>query len=400
MIGFPAGLGKRSLHYSYERLCPLENTVRHLVLLSRTDTAWSSWANAEDLTAAEEEEEEAESVDRAITVLSQLVSRLRESRGIPAHRVFVGGFGTGAAAALHFAVHRELAGLGSGHLGGVFLMGGHVPPTSCLWRNCGIAWKLGPGPASSLDGVEIDLWTPVPVAGWLVDKPLHPGGAPVHPLPVHASHGCEDSIVPVQWALATASGLARARRRSPDHVGDAQLVTSPMLFEVTWAKHPGVDHEVSASAIHALVAWLADALEAPRIDAAEPVVCDPTAALGTESAAAADSAQYAGALSLAAAIISDPADLDFTLSAPRSAAGPSNHTATFSCPSEWVAALCRFPVTARGALFEVIPGAEPGTLECAFSSTEPAATAKAIQARLLQRLKDPAPPGAEECRVS
>ena len=79
--------------------------------------------------------------------------------------------------------------------------------------------------------------------------------------------------------------------------------------------------------------------------------------------------------------------------------GTNMHTAVFAVPKGFEEALARFPVTTRGAQFDLQQGRQPGTVEATFYSSDPDGTATAIGQRLSQRVKDPAPPGAEDCIV-
>ena len=95
----------------------------------------------------------------------------------------------------------------------------------------------------------------------------------------------------------------------------------------------------------------------------------------------------------------DPYSLPFKIRDARGG-GTHMHTAVFTVPSGWEPALTRNPVVACGGQFEFEDGRfGPGTITCTFHSAKPEATARAIQARLLQRLNDPTPPGAEACAV-
>ena len=95
----------------------------------------------------------------------------------------------------------------------------------------------------------------------------------------------------------------------------------------------------------------------------------------------------------------DPFSLPFRLREARGG-GVHMHTAVFTVPLGWEPALMRHPVIARGGQFEFEEGRYgPGTITCTFHSAKPASTAEAIRQRLLVRLNDPSPPGAEDCSV-
>ena len=80
--------------------------------------------------------------------------------------------------------------------------------------------------------------------------------------------------------------------------------------------------------------------------------------------------------------------------------GANNHTAVFTVPPGWEPALSAHPVIAHGGSFDLEEGRHgPGTITCTFHSADPASTVDAIRKRLLQRLNDPTPPGAEDCSV-
>ena len=92
----------------------------------------------------------------------------------------------------------------------------------------------------------------------------------------------------------------------------------------------------------------------------------------------------------------------------RDGMGPHNYVVTFQAPPGWEDVLCRHPVSARGASFVLerrasssssSHGGSSSEVTCSLCSPEPEVTAAAIHARLVLRLKDPSPPGAEECTV-
>jgi hypothetical protein len=89
--------------------------------------------------------------------------------------------------------------------------------------------------------------------------------------------------------------------------------------------------------------------------------------------------------------------VSFTLA--ESDQGENMFTATFTVPIGLEEKLCRNNVNARGASFELTLGATPGRLMTTFYSTDPHEMAEAIRIRLVARVQDPSPPGAEECSI-
>lgn len=81
------------------------------------------------------------------------------------------------------------------------------------------------------------------------------------------------------------------------------------------------------------------------------------------------------------------------------AEGHNMHTAIFSVPVGLEAVLASNVVNARGSSFEFVVGSAPGTISSTFNSSDPKATADAIGVRLKARIRDPSPPGAEECTI-
>jgi len=87
---------------------------------------------------------------------------------------------------------------------------------------------------------------------------------------------------------------------------------------------------------------------------------------------------------------------------PAAAAGPDRRstTAVFDVPEGSEKLLCKNGVMCRGATFALVPGRAPGTVECRFESPAPEATAKAIAARVSNRLNDPSGASVEDCCIS
>ena len=75
------------------------------------------------------------------------------------------------------------------------------------------------------------------------------------------------------------------------------------------------------------------------------------------------------------------------------------YRAIFAVPRGLEVQLASNSVNARGAQFELKVGSEPGTIVSEFESSDPNGTAEAIRQRLVIRIKDPSPPGAEECAI-
>ncbi len=75
------------------------------------------------------------------------------------------------------------------------------------------------------------------------------------------------------------------------------------------------------------------------------------------------------------------------------------HPAVFNVPIGLEAVLSRNAIQARDSTFSLEVGRRPGTVTSTFYSSDPVATAEAIRARLVIRISDPSPPGADECSI-
>lgn len=80
--------------------------------------------------------------------------------------------------------------------------------------------------------------------------------------------------------------------------------------------------------------------------------------------------------------------------------GHNMHIAIFTVPIGLEEQIASRYINARGAqfAFELVRG-EPGKIKSTFYSSDPNTTAQAIGVRLTERIKDPSPPGAEECSI-
>mmetsp|Transcript_52105 Transcript_52105/g.104467 ORF Transcript_52105/g.104467 Transcript_52105/m.104467 type:complete len:99 (-) Transcript_52105:316-612(-) len=79
--------------------------------------------------------------------------------------------------------------------------------------------------------------------------------------------------------------------------------------------------------------------------------------------------------------------------------GENMYTAIFVVPRGLESQLVTNSVNARGASFALSLGPQPGTIVTTFYSSEPEEMAEAIRVRLLSRVQDPSPPGAENCSI-
>lgn len=193
--------------------------------------------------------------------------------------------------------------------------------------------------------------------------------------PVLVLHGEADSMVPAQWGVLSGLGLKQAG------------------LDVTIRTYRGLDHQLGEKEVGDLVAWINSVLPQNH-----PVV--PQVQQGQASPATTAPVTTAGAARAPHATAPSAEDNDSDAFVPyRLRQGTRYHTAWFSVPKGWEEALSKYPINAREAQFELQPSRHAGVLQCSFMSADPDATARAIQARLLQRLQDPAPPGAENCVV-
>lgn len=292
------------------------------------------------------------------------------------------------------------------------------------------------------------------------------------PLPVLLSHGENDEVVPHAWGLATARGLHLAKRHrryrgsstnprsneSAGENGDAaqedreakEHNQGSSCFDVSFESFPEAQHELTGPAVEKFAAWVVNTLSLPSrnpvpVDAAavfeapsqkhnkglessnssavsgsKPLITDgdehstPEAANTTESQAFDndESSKSSSAVKASAEPeMPDPFSLPYTVAKVahhESSTGSNHYVATFQAPPGWADALCRHPVSARGASFiiersKATRGSGSNSSEenvtCSFVSTAPKVTAAAIHARLVKRIQDPTPPGAEECSV-
>ena len=290
----------------------------------------------------------------------------------------------------------------------------------------------------------------------------------VRSLPVLLSHGESDEVVPHAWGLATARGLHLAKRRSGSELSNSMgscrtkrdegntareghEVTehkqgSPR-FDVSFGSFPDAQHELTSPAIEKFAAWVVHVLSLPSRN---PVAFDPAPASSASSSqehseslenpnAVADkgsmplisdsdvhatpevakstqsqsfhdemSSKSSGSTNASVAQeMPDPFSLPYTVAKAvnhESSVGSNHYVATFQAPPGWADALCRQPVSARGASFilersSAHSSSSEETVTCSFYSTAPKVTAAAIHARLVKRIQDPTPPGAEECSI-
>lgn len=79
--------------------------------------------------------------------------------------------------------------------------------------------------------------------------------------------------------------------------------------------------------------------------------------------------------------------------------GHNMYIAVFNIPIGLEEQIASRYINARGAQFAFELFGEPGKIKSTFYSSDPNTTAEAIGVRLTERIKDPSPPGAEECCI-
>lgn len=83
----------------------------------------------------------------------------------------------------------------------------------------------------------------------------------------------------------------------------------------------------------------------------------------------------------------------------RHAKGRRGGAAQYTVPEQLVPLMLKREVSARGSRFELQEGDSSDSVSTTFISPMPDLTANAIAQRLALRIRDPNPPGAEECCV-
>jgi len=316
--------------------------------------------------APEDDQGIQESVEKLDSLVDELIAD-----GVPASNIFVGGFSMGGAMGLQLALRSRH------QYAGCFMLSSFMASGSTQWSRLGVRCTIDE------KGEEVS-WERTPGAGDEVFALAKRVGR------VLVSHGTDDSLIAFDWGEATAQGLEEAG------------------IAVQFERVPGLGHELGEAQVQALVDWIEELLGKPADAAEEELPPGAAAAQQADGAREQTSGTGHGSGAMKAASPRRPGSAGVKTGGERqdgvirfrvSPAGSDSHTAVFTVPQGWEEALAKYPVHARGASFDLQPGKLPGTIQSSFTSSSPEETAEAIKARLEQRLRDPAPPGAEDCCI-